>query len=76
MLKIALRGLTAAALLVAPLTTPAAEDSARYVAPLPLCAAVDPLPSAVETRDGHQCTSFTPWVDADHDSRNTSLPPS
>ncbi|MEU7340377.1 HNH endonuclease family protein [Streptomyces sp. NPDC007074] len=71
MIKIALRGLTAAALLTAPLTTTAAADPARHVASMPLAAAVDLLPSAAESRDGYQRTAFKHWVDADRDSCNT-----
>ncbi|MET8289899.1 HNH endonuclease family protein [Streptomyces sp. NPDC005132] len=71
MFKIALRGVTAAALLTVPLTTTAVADSARHVAPLPLTAAVDLLPTAVESRDGYQRAAFKHWVDADRDSCNT-----
>ncbi|MFJ8004028.1 HNH endonuclease family protein [Streptomyces fagopyri] len=71
MFKIVLRGLTAAALLAVPLTTPAAADSARHVEPLSLAAAVDLLPAAVESRHGYQRTAFKHWVDADRDSCNT-----
>ncbi|MEU0786952.1 hypothetical protein ABZ341_35990 [Streptomyces sp. NPDC006173] len=36
-----------------------------------MAAAVDLLPSANESREGYQRTSFTHWVDADHDGCNT-----
>lgn len=71
MFKIALRGLTVAGLLAMPLTAPAAADSVRHIAPLPLAAAVDLLPTATESRDGYQRSSFKHWVDADRDSCNT-----
>ncbi|WP_322746905.1 hypothetical protein [Streptomyces tauricus] len=61
MLTIALRGVTAAVFLVLPLTPPAAADSARQIGPLPLAEAVDRLPSAAESRDGYQRTSFKHW---------------
>ncbi|MGV9703889.1 HNH endonuclease family protein [Streptomyces sp. NPDC003483] len=71
MFKIALRCLTAAALLAVSLTTPAVANSARRVAALPLAAAVDLLPAAAESRDGYQRTAFKHWVDADRDTCNT-----
>ncbi|MFE7076490.1 HNH endonuclease family protein [Streptomyces sp. NPDC057620] len=61
MLTFALRSLTAAALLALPLTAPAAADSARHGAPLPLAAAVELLPSAAESREGYQRSSFKHW---------------
>ncbi|MER6442893.1 hypothetical protein ABT275_42325 [Streptomyces sp. NPDC001185] len=73
MIKIALRGLTAAALLTVPLTTTAAADPARHVASMPLTAAVDLLPIAAESRDGYQRAAFKHWVDADRDSCNTRV---
>ncbi|MFS8202589.1 HNH endonuclease family protein [Streptomyces sp. CWNU-52B] len=71
MLCTALHALTAAVLLAVPLTVPAAADSARVVAPLPLAAAVDLLPSAVESRDGYQRSRFRHWTDADRDGCST-----
>jgi hypothetical protein len=71
MFKTAWRGPTAAALLAVPLTTPATAHSVRRTASLPLAAAVDLLPAAVESRDGYQRSSFKHWVDADRDSCNT-----
>ncbi|MFE7037219.1 HNH endonuclease family protein [Streptomyces sp. NPDC057621] len=67
----ALRALTAAVLLAVPLAVPAAADSARPAAPLPLAAAVDLLPSAVESRDGYQRSRFRHWTDADRDGCST-----
>ncbi|MFE7029116.1 HNH endonuclease family protein [Streptomyces sp. NPDC057621] len=62
---------TAAALLAFPFTAaPASAHEARAM-PLPLAEAVDLLPSATESRDGYQRTSFRHWVDADRDSCNT-----
>lgn len=69
MLKILSRGLLAAAFLTLPLAAPAA--AAQHAAPMPLAEAVDLLPSAVESRDGYQRSSFKHWVDADRDSCNT-----
>ncbi|MCX4231722.1 HNH endonuclease family protein [Streptomyces ortus] len=62
---------TAAALLAFPLTAaPAAADQARAES-LPLADAVQLLPTAAESRDGYQRTSFKHWVDADRDTCNT-----
>ncbi|MBQ0849456.1 HNH endonuclease [Streptomyces sp. BH-SS-21] len=62
----------AAALLLAfPLTTAPASAHGARVAPLPLGQAVQLLPSADESRDGYQRSSFKHWVDADRDSCNT-----
>ncbi|MFI1415625.1 HNH endonuclease family protein [Streptomyces sp. NPDC020707] len=62
---------TAAVLLAFPFTAaPASSHEARAV-PLPLAEAVNLLPSATESRDGYQRTSFRHWVDADRDSCNT-----
>ncbi|UPZ27595.1 HNH endonuclease family protein [Streptomyces sp. LRE541] len=69
MLTIVSRGLMAAAFLALPLTAPAA--AAQHAAPMPLAEAVDLLPSAVESRDGYQRTSFKHWVDADRDGCST-----
>ncbi|WP_327411313.1 HNH endonuclease family protein (plasmid) [Streptomyces sp. NBC_01281] len=61
----------AAALLALPLTiTPASAHQLRSD-PLPMAAAVDLLPSAAESRDGYQRTSFKHWVDADRDGCST-----
>lgn len=60
-----------AALLTLPLTvTPASAHAVRAV-PLPLASGIDLLPTATESRDGYQRTSFKHWVDADKDSCNT-----
>ncbi|MDQ0771545.1 hypothetical protein QF026_000011 [Streptomyces aurantiacus] len=62
---------TAAALLALPLaTTPATAREARAES-LPLAEAVQLLPTAVESRDGYQRSSFKHWVDADRDAGNT-----
>ena len=62
---------TAAALLALPLaTTPATAGEARAES-LPLAEAVQLLPTAAESRDGYQRSSFKHWVDADRDSCNT-----
>ncbi|TRO56065.1 HNH endonuclease family protein [Streptomyces sp. IB201691-2A2] len=62
---------TAAALLLLPLAAvPAAAHEAR-AEPLPLAEAVQLLPTAAESRDGYQRTSFKHWVDADRDSCHT-----
>ncbi|MGW0572969.1 HNH endonuclease family protein [Streptomyces tauricus] len=62
---------TAAALLAFPLAAaPAAAHEARAEL-LPLAEAVQLLPSAAESRDGYQRTSFKHWVDADRDSCHT-----
>ncbi|MER6442625.1 hypothetical protein ABT275_40880 [Streptomyces sp. NPDC001185] len=71
MFKIALRGLTAPALLTVPIPTTAIADPALHVAPLPLTAAVDLLPITVESRDSYQHSSFSHWVYADRDPCNT-----
>ncbi|MDQ1033613.1 hypothetical protein QFZ75_000029 [Streptomyces sp. V3I8] len=62
----------AAALLFAfPLTSaPAAAHEARAET-LPLAQAVHLLPSAAESRDGYQRSSFKHWVDADRDGCST-----
>lgn len=61
----------AAALLALPLTTTPASAHQLRSAPLSMAAAVDLLPTAVESRDGYQRTSFKHWVDADHDGCST-----
>ncbi|MFF4554393.1 HNH endonuclease family protein [Streptomyces sp. NPDC001422] len=61
----------AAALLVLPLTiTPASAHQLRSDA-LPMAAAVDLLPTATESREGYQRTSFKHWIDADRDGCST-----
>jgi hypothetical protein len=62
---------TAAALLAFPLAAaPAAAHQARAES-LPLADAVQLLPTAAESRDGYQRSSFKHWVDADRDTCNT-----
>ncbi|MFI1416078.1 HNH endonuclease family protein [Streptomyces sp. NPDC020707] len=62
---------TAAALLAFPLAAaPAAAHQARAES-LPLADAVQLLPTASESRDGYQRSSFKHWVDADRDTCNT-----
>lgn len=68
-----LRGLTAAALFALPLAPPAAAGAARHGVPLPLAAAIDLLPSAIESREGYQRSSFKHWVDADRDGCSTRM---
>ncbi|MGW6214874.1 HNH endonuclease family protein [Streptomyces sp. NPDC055109] len=61
----------AAALLALPLTiTPASAHPLRSE-PISMAAAVDLLPTAAESRDGYQRTSFKHWVDADRDGCST-----
>ncbi|MGR3867002.1 hypothetical protein ACUXZZ_00230 [Streptomyces graminifolii] len=48
--------------------TPASAHQLRSEA-LPMAAAVDLLPSAAESREGYQRTSFKHWVDADGSGR-------
>ncbi|MFD9590198.1 HNH endonuclease family protein [Streptomyces sp. NPDC059980] len=61
----------AAALLVLPLTIiPASAHQLRSDA-LPMAAAVDLLPTATESRDAYQRTSFKHWIDADRDGCST-----
>ncbi|MFB6675090.1 HNH endonuclease family protein [Streptomyces sp. NPDC056390] len=61
----------AAALLALPLTTTPASAQETRAVPLPLAAGIDLLPTADESREGYQRTSFKHWVDADKDSCNT-----
>ncbi|WP_326844171.1 HNH endonuclease family protein (plasmid) [Streptomyces sp. NBC_01558] len=61
----------AAALLALPLTITPASAHQLPSGPLPMAAAVDLLPTAAESRDGYQRTSFKHWVDADHDGCTT-----
>ncbi|MFG2351827.1 HNH endonuclease family protein [Streptomyces phaeochromogenes] len=58
MIKNALRGLTAAALVVLPL---AVAPSAHAAETVPLATAVDRLPVGTESREGYQRTSFKHW---------------
>ncbi|WP_221354728.1 HNH endonuclease family protein [Streptomyces beigongshangae] len=58
MIKSALRGLTAAAILVLPL---APAPSAHAAESVPLAAAVERLPLAAESRAGYQRTAFKHW---------------
>lgn len=58
MIKNALRGLAAAALVVLPL---AAAPSAHAAETVPLATAVDRLPVGTESREGYQRTSFKHW---------------
>ncbi|MGQ4348006.1 HNH endonuclease family protein [Streptomyces sp. SAS_275] len=61
----------AAALLALPLAPAPASAHQLRSEPLPMAAAVDLLPSAAESRDGYQRTSFKHWVDADRDGCST-----
>ncbi|MFE7033616.1 HNH endonuclease family protein [Streptomyces sp. NPDC057621] len=62
---------TAAALLTLPFTAAPAGAHPAQAEPLPLTAAIAQLPSAAESRDGYQRTSFKHWIDADRDACNT-----
>ncbi|MBQ0850381.1 hypothetical protein J8N05_19530 [Streptomyces sp. BH-SS-21] len=62
---------TAATLMALPLAAaPSAAHEARAES-LPLTQTVQLLPSAAESRDGYQRTSFKHWADADRDPCNT-----
>lgn len=63
----------AAAFLVLPFSVAPVSAHEAQAEPLPLAAAVELLPSAAESRDGYQRTSFKHWVDADRDSCNTRV---
>ncbi|MCX5559489.1 HNH endonuclease family protein [Streptomyces sp. NBC_00038] len=58
MIKTALRGLAAAALVVLPLAAAPPAHAAEIV---PLAAAVDRLPLGIESREGYERTSFKHW---------------
>ncbi len=61
----------AGALLALPLATAPAGAAREPVAVLTLAEAIEQLPSAPESREGYQRTSFKHWVDADRNGCNT-----
>lgn len=62
---------TAAALLAFPFAAASVAAHQARAELLPLAEAVQLLPTAAESRDGYQRTSFKHWVDADRDSCHT-----